>query len=569
MSLQKIHGVGNSDAGNILCQSLQWMVDFSFSDYVQYLTETTGDPAAEFVPDRGHLYVTGSYAASKIVNWLNACSEHHPHCRLNDTPTLPTRVVDIQTMSLYTSLPGEAAEYTALCYCWGGDQPFRTTKCTLSTKLDHISPTSLPKTFQDAVSVTRQLGLRYLWIDSLCIVQDDPLDKARELSTMHTIYKNATIVIAAEFPTNVNQGFLLQQPFEEESIKLPFGHEGGLKGRIHLGPNPSIAEYEALNTRAWVFQETVLARRLLIYSRKGVIWSCISDHIQSNCFEPRTMNVLVEQIRASRGVFGHPGLRGTYGWTDLLPKKNGVDTPLDLLHLWHRLVEAYTPLELTLPHDRLPALAGIAGEFQSMINDQYVAGLWAKNIDRQLAWSIGSTGVFNSSSTYCPADYRAPSWSWASVTGGVTFQKQHYGPYDQPLGVQILECHAEPLYKVAPFGQVKSGSLELEAFLCPLKDLPNAWLKETSMDRFPYKAPAKTNPQDREIPCMILGSENRGIVEGLFLEPVLVGPGVYRRIGIFREPEGLSNYEWTNYEWTHRSVEDLPKGITKQRITLV
>jgi hypothetical protein len=153
-------------------------------------------------------------------------------------------------MSLYTSLPGEAAEYTSLSYCWGGDQPFRTTKCTLPTKLDHISPTSLPKTLQDAASVTRQLGLRYLWIDSLCIIQDDPLDMTRELSTMHTIYKNATIVIAAEFPTNVHRWFLLQQPFEA-SIKLPFGHEGGVKGRIHLGPDPSTAEYEALNTRAF------------------------------------------------------------------------------------------------------------------------------------------------------------------------------------------------------------------------------------------------------------------------------------------------------------------------------
>jgi hypothetical protein len=121
------------------------------------------------------------------------------------------------------------------------------------------------------------------------------------------------------------------------------------------------------------------------------------------------MNILVEQIRASWGAFGHPDLRGTYGWTDFLPKKKGRDTLLDLLHLWQRLVEEYTPLELTFPHDRLPALAGIAGEFQFMINDRYVAGLWANGIDRQLAWSRRALGVFDSQAD-SPTEYQAPSW---------------------------------------------------------------------------------------------------------------------------------------------------------------
>jgi hypothetical protein len=93
------------------------------------------------------------------------------------------------------------------------------------------------------------------------------------------------------------------------------------EGKIHRRPDPNTAEYEALNTRAWVFQEVVLARRHLINSRKGVTWSCISDHIGSNCFEPHTLNVLVEQISTSRGAFGHPDLRGTYGFPDFVLKK--------------------------------------------------------------------------------------------------------------------------------------------------------------------------------------------------------------------------------------------------------
>jgi hypothetical protein len=167
---------------------------------------------------------------------------------LGDTPTLPARVVDIQTMSFYTSLRGEAAGYTALSYRWGGDQPFRTTKQTLSTKLGHISPSSMPKTLQDAVFVARKLGIRYLWIDSLCIIQDDPLDMARELSTMHTVYKNATIVIAAEFSACVHQGFP-QQP-SEEAIELHFGH-GGVKERFTGDPTQI-----QLNTRSLGFSRS-------------------------------------------------------------------------------------------------------------------------------------------------------------------------------------------------------------------------------------------------------------------------------------------------------------------------
>jgi hypothetical protein len=279
-------------------------------------------------------------------------------------------------MRLHSSLPGEAARYATLSYCWGGEQPHRTTKHTLSKYLDEVSLLSIPKTLQDAVFVTRQVGIRYLWIDSLCIIQDDPIDMASELSTMHTIYKNSTVVIAAQFPTIVHQGFL-QRPLKE-AIKLPFCHGGGVKGNVHLAFDPRIAKCEALNTRAWVFQEAVLARRLLIYSRTGVAWSCISDHIQSSRFEPHKMAFLVEQIAVARGMFGHPDHRGH------LDPRYGI-VHMNPLEAWHGLVENYSSLDLTFFNDKLPALAGIAGEFQSIINDRYVAGMWARDLAHQLA----------------------------------------------------------------------------------------------------------------------------------------------------------------------------------------
>ena len=118
----------NPDIGITVCQSSQQMVNFSTFNRGKELTENTADPAAKFELNRGRLDNTDLYATTRIKNWLNACLKHHPQCRLNGIPTLPTRVVDIQTMSLYTSLPREAAQYTALSYCWGGEQPFKTTR---------------------------------------------------------------------------------------------------------------------------------------------------------------------------------------------------------------------------------------------------------------------------------------------------------------------------------------------------------------------------------------------------------------------------------------------------------
>jgi hypothetical protein len=395
----------------------------------------------------------------------------------------------------------------------------------------------------------------------------------REFSIMHSIYKNATVVIAAEFPTNVHQGFL-EQPLKE-AIKLPFGHEEGLEGNVHLAPDSRIVEIEALNTRAWVFQEAVLARRLLIYSRKGVRWSCISDHIQPSAFEPHRMTYLVEQITGSRGVFGHPdhgrmfqhGYNATWG---------------DFLDSWHRMIESYTLLSLTFSHDRLPAFAGIAKEFQSMITGEYVAGVWisdeydtddsfgvfryegprlireswANDIGRQLAWSR----THNSPALHATEEYQAPSWSWAAAMGGVRF-RNYYGPKNEDLRIQVISHRTECFYETAPFGRVKSGSLEVEAFLCALKDVPFSWLKFTAMDRLPSNTQMnmEANPQNGDIPCMILGCGQWNVV-GLFLEPV--GDGTYRRIGLFQGDwgDGLS--------WPE-SAEDLPKGATKQRLNIV
>lgn len=113
-----------------------------------------------------------------LIESIKVCDQFHVSCRLSTPFTLPTRVIDLGPSAgemlpkLYHS-SGEKAPYIALSHCWGSNQTFKTEKATLSKRCAGININELPKTFRDAIAVTKKLRMRYLWIDSLCIVQDD------------------------------------------------------------------------------------------------------------------------------------------------------------------------------------------------------------------------------------------------------------------------------------------------------------------------------------------------------------------------------------------------------------
>lgn len=143
-----------------------------------------------------------------LKRWIDNCLTTHLACA-TEQKILPTRVLDVSTNnpSLYVSC-GEKKPYTALSHCWGKSPLIQTHRRTLQDRLAGISWNSLSTTFQDAAITTRELGIRYLWIDSLCIVQDDPEDWARESGSMASIYQGAQVVFAASEANDGHQGFL-------------------------------------------------------------------------------------------------------------------------------------------------------------------------------------------------------------------------------------------------------------------------------------------------------------------------------------------------------------------------
>jgi hypothetical protein len=163
--------------------------------------------------------------------WIKECLESHEYCPKATEAVLPTRVLDV---SLFDSTgdtrlfrgDGVRAPYTALSYCWGVPQPASTISVFLESYQKRIPLLSLPRTVQDAIFTTRQLGLQYLWVDSLCIVQDSTDDKASEIANMGEIFRNATITILAARAKTCNEGFLQDRQPPQFPLSLP---EGPLK----------------------------------------------------------------------------------------------------------------------------------------------------------------------------------------------------------------------------------------------------------------------------------------------------------------------------------------------------
>jgi hypothetical protein len=147
-------------------------------------------------------------------DWLRTCTEQHKgDCRPMQDQPLPARVIDIGppeipiSPKIYLSA-GEKGMYVALSHCWGSTMPVKTTMASFDSHIQSLPLKILPRNFQDATKITRQLGFRYLWIDSLCIIQDSPQDWEQESAVMENTYNNAVITIAVAAGSNCDAGIL-------------------------------------------------------------------------------------------------------------------------------------------------------------------------------------------------------------------------------------------------------------------------------------------------------------------------------------------------------------------------
>jgi hypothetical protein len=208
----------------------------------------------------------------------------------NQKPQLPTRVVDVGTaecpyVRLHETVNETGAVYIALSHCWGAASTVpQTNMHNIVLHKGLIPDAVLSKTFKHAIEVTRGLGVRYLWIDSLCIIQGSAEDWTREAARMGQVYSQAALTLAAVSSTN-GQGGLFQTPDLRE-IRMQYGPRNvfgcwlrlPFKDDLYstlLNANSMAREYTLpLLTRKWAFQERLLSRRIAYFAEEELAWEC-------------------------------------------------------------------------------------------------------------------------------------------------------------------------------------------------------------------------------------------------------------------------------------------------------
>ncbi|KAK1834714.1 heterokaryon incompatibility protein-domain-containing protein [Podospora conica] len=439
-------------------------------------TSTSPEPSAATFQDiffSGVSLAVAESSASEVAferarAWLSHCVGNHPRCRAGRDPNLtgPRRLLRVSAATApfpqvqLIDFDGSKTrpDYACLSYSWGTDLEgvLTTNRKNLDQHLSGICEENLPGTIKDAVRVCRELGIHYLWVDSLCIIQQDELDFAIEGSKMHTIYDNSHLTIYAKHTSSCKDGFLgpqcrwdpewqYQAPFPSIPKGSPFFIR---RDRPFRRPFP-------LDSRGWCLQESILPSRQLIYTDEEMVWRC-NTHGLCECGH------LV-------GIEAHPDRSDGRYASHFLENAQEVSGRQRSTKEWEITIQEYSKRLLTNPQDKLAAIAGLARRHllaSSSFGADYFAGLLKEGLPDQLLWTQDIPS-FSKDAFGNRLLNGAPTWSWGSVQVEIRFPR-----FSQPsdhFTARIDSISCVPLHHQNPLGPVKSGRLVLTAPVLPVR----------------------------------------------------------------------------------------------------
>ncbi|KAE8861120.1 hypothetical protein PTNB29_06215 [Pyrenophora teres f. teres] len=436
--------------------------------------------------------------------WFKSCKLHHTSCREMPKPKwYPKRLLEVHPEKrnprlILTADHANLTEYASLSHCWGL-KPFVKLLSKDYTKfLREISFDELPKTFQDALSICKSLGLGYIWIDSFCIVrhqasmsirrslafadqtqqiQDDANDWKAESVQMNKVYRNSTLTLSASGAEDATQGLYFPRdpslitplplcpPFQnfswhnnchQQSTKTPAPPTWHLLHDHFFG---DILQDTPIFRRAWIFQERLLSPRILHFGTDQVFWECRTSNacetfpdglpncltapsrfLQKHAYESLQSGSITPSIESKRlrGITNRPAAE-------------------QMAMIWQALVTDYTKGRLTLLSDKLIAIAGMAQDVRNVWGPriqqelQYVAGMWSSHLPEALLWEASENAGMPPSRAM---PWRAPTWSWASVEGIVTWEQEVWR-YAYTCVTKVLEVDVK--CKGDVWGAVEEG----------------------------------------------------------------------------------------------------------------
>jgi hypothetical protein len=356
--------------------------------------------------------------------------------------------------------PEEPLRYTALSYCWGGYKHHQTESSNVAGRYEDIDYSTLPQTLKDAILFTRKLGVDYIWIDSICIVQDDRDEWAEEAAKMADIYSGAYVVLAATRATNAAEGFLQHHsdPYEittrtraKKTFTIQAYHNNNhtRHGYIRLDNLPR-------SQRGWCLQEGLLASRILHFLPFEVYYVCN----RTNRCECGLVNDQIVGNHIRRPSLPYTGER----------KDMNI-----LCRSWGRIVEDCSNRSFTFPEDVLPALSGVAQRLESLHTGRYIAGMWEAGIAFQLGWYGDALPQDLSSPSKIAVT--KPTFSWITSPRPVHCATSLYD-FDSPMcdlvSTRVITATSDP------FGRLEYASITLHGQHIPGIKLASALSNRTS-----------------------------------------------------------------------------------------
>ena len=364
--------------------------------------------------------------------WRDDCLENHDLCRLGSgsgsgggegsqtsqtSPMpMPTRLLDVSNVDvekvvvlreMTNGLPREEQHYVALSYSWGNGARFRTLRNNVAKHRRGIPVRELPATFQDAIAIANSIGYRYIWIDALCIIQDDPIDNANEIRNMGDIYRYAVLTICAQGAASSHDGlFANRNPSElhpcETSVICPALNNGQAARAVIKGGRSA---ENHLESRGWILQEEVLTSRALGFAREGMSWRCLMAAASESDPEPQARD------RPGPGPQETPAIMRMWLFAREQAERRFCPPPMIT---WYNMLQLYSDKLLSYPSDILAAVEGLSTIFAKVHHVTYIAGLWREDLLRGLTWYVANNDT-RGGMLGPETKLNAPTWSWASV----------------------------------------------------------------------------------------------------------------------------------------------------------
>lgn len=471
---------------------------------------------------------------------------------------LPTRVIDVEPrdssdwrLHVAAQDSHSNANYMTLSHRWEKDPFLTLTNASYSSLCAGLQLSSLPRTFQEAILVTRKFGVRFLWIDSLCIFQDSLEDWVAESAKMKDVYSNSYCALAANWSGPSCGGcFYDRNPRSIAPTRVKVEWKGEKEYMLidsHLWSD--CIALAPLNSRAWALQEKLLAPRVLHFGKEQIFWECTEKLACETYPTGMPMGMKYEDLKT--------------GYAMLKIKGTATKDASDTQAFWYEIVEVYSRCSLTKPMDKLMALSGIVQRFEQITQDTYLAGLWERNLAPQLLWYVDDYRKMTRS-----PQYRAPSWSWACLDGNVNCRFMRNRTVFESILIGVHESRTTYI-----LGLLQNALIRLEGRLIPVeKFYSKEGVYQLTMRLGTRLQDARLlpdiSPSDLEIhlhclPIALHKTEHLRLLVGLVLRRMGTdsNPDRYGRHGLF-----MLDYSKSDQQ---SGVEEALHGLKQERILLV